>query len=83
MQSRNINLYELDALNVDATGDQPGQRSTFADLHDNSKRWNLSYLTNLGCNWVWFQPIHPDGIDRTPDRSEHEPRRTPSAAPTR
>ena len=62
VQSRNMNLYELDALNVDATGDQPGQRSTFADLHDNSKRWNLNYLTGLGCNWVWFQPIHPDGI---------------------
>ena len=63
IQARNINLYELDALNVDASGDQPAQRSTFADLHDNTKRWNLDYLQNLGCNWVWFQPIHPDGID--------------------
>ncbi len=62
-QARDIQLYELDALNIDAAGDQPGQRSTFADLHDSTKRWNLSYLTNLGCNWVWFQPIHPDGID--------------------
>ena len=62
VQSRNINLYELDALNVDATGDLPSQRSTFADLHDSTKRWNLTYLSNLGCNWVWFQPIHPDGI---------------------
>ena len=73
-QSRNINLYELDALNVDATGDQPGQRSTFADLHDSSKRWNLNYLTNLGCNWVWFQPIHPDGITgRQTDPNTNQP----------
>lgn len=62
-QSRDIQLYELNALNVDATGDQPYQRSTFADLHDSSKRWNLDYVKNLGCNWLWFQPIHPDGID--------------------
>ncbi len=62
-QARDIQLYELDALNVDATGDQPYQRSTFDDLHDSSKRWNLDYLKNLGCNWLWFQPIHPDGID--------------------
>ena len=62
-QARGIQLYELNALNVDATGDQPGQRSTFPDLSDSTKRWNLTYLKNLGCNWLWFQPIHPDGID--------------------
>src|SRR5256885_2764692 len=39
------------------------QRSTFADLHNSAKRWNLDYLKNLGCNWLWFQPIHPNGID--------------------
>ena len=44
-------------------GDQMKQRSTFADLHNNSKRWNLDYLKNLGCNYLWFQPIHPNGID--------------------
>ena len=66
-QARDIQLYELDTLNIDATGDQPGQRSTFPDLADNSKRWNLSYLKNLGCNWLWFQPIHPDGIDGRQD----------------
>ena len=62
-QARDIQLYELNVLNVDATGDQPGQRSTFPDLSDNTKRWNLNYLKNLGDNWVWLQPIHPDGID--------------------
>ena len=39
------------------------QRSTFADLHNSAKRWNLDYLKNLGCNYLWFQPIHPNGID--------------------
>lgn len=62
-QTRDIQLYELNTLNVDATGDQPYQRSTFPDLSNGSKRWNLTYLKNLGCNWLWFQPIHPDGID--------------------
>ncbi|MDQ6623954.1 MAG: alpha-amylase family glycosyl hydrolase, partial [Verrucomicrobiota bacterium] len=61
--ARNINLYELNTLNIDASGDQFTQRSTFADLHDNSKRFNLNYLKSLGCNYLWFQPIHPNGID--------------------
>jgi alpha amylase-like protein len=61
--ARDINLYEVNTLNIDATGDQMNQRSTFADLHNNSKRWNLNYLKNLGCNYLWFQPIHPNGID--------------------
>ena len=61
--ARDINLYEINTLNVNATGDQMAQRSTFADLHNNSKRFNLSYLQNLGCNYLWFQPIHPNGID--------------------
>ena len=66
-RSRDIQLYELNTLNIDATGQLASQRSTFADLHDNTKRWNLNYLTNLGCNWLWFQPIHPDGIDGRQD----------------
>ena len=65
--SRDIRLYELNTLNIDATGQLASQRSTFADLHDSSKRFNLSYLSNLGCNWLWFQPIHPDGIDGRQD----------------
>ena len=62
-QARDVQLYEANALFVDATGDQPAQRSTFPDFSDSSKRWNLTYLKNLGCNWVWFQPIHPVGIE--------------------
>ena len=63
-QTRDIQLYELNVLNVDATGDQPAQRSTFPDLSDTSKHFNLqNYLRNIGSNWVWLQPIHPDGID--------------------
>jgi glycosidase len=61
--ARDINLYEINTLNIDASGDQMSQRSTFADLHNNAKRWNLNYLKNLGCNYLWFQPIHPNGID--------------------
>ncbi len=61
--ARKINLYEINTLNIDASGDQMAQRSTFADLHNNAKRWNLDYLKNLGCNYLWFQPIHPNGID--------------------
>lgn len=61
--ARDINLYEINTLNINASGDQMNQRSTFADLHNNAKRWNLNYLKNLGCNYLWFQPIHPNGID--------------------
>ncbi|MBA3961668.1 MAG: hypothetical protein H0X40_07190 [Chthoniobacterales bacterium] len=61
--ARNLSLYEANVLNIDASGDQMAQRSTFADLHDSSKRWNLDYVKNLGSNFIWFQPIHPNGID--------------------
>ncbi len=61
--ARDINLYEVNTLNVNASGDQPAQRGTFPDLHDPSKRVNLDYVKNLGCNYMWFQPIHPNGID--------------------
>lgn len=61
--ARNISLYETNVINVDASGDQMSQRSTFADLHDSTKRWNLDYLQALGSNYIWFQPIHPNGID--------------------
>jgi Bacterial TSP3 repeat len=76
-QSRNIQLYELDTLNINATGssqasdsDSVSQRGTFEDLDDNGKTIrgggasvaDLNYIKNLGCNWLWFQPIHPAGI---------------------
>ncbi len=28
-----------------------------------TNRFNLAYAQNLGVNWLWFQPIHPIGID--------------------
>jgi Alpha amylase, catalytic domain len=43
--------------------DAPGtaQTSSFPDT-DGFDRVNLSYLRNLGVNWLWFQPIHPQGV---------------------
>ena len=65
--ARDINLYEINVLNVEANGDTFATRSTFEDLFDapnaphqgSENRWNLPYLKNLGANWLWFQPIHP------------------------
>ena len=66
--ARDMRLYELNALNVEAEGTLDTQRSTFVDLHDGAgatrtPRWNLDYVKNLGVNWLWFQPIHPYGVD--------------------
>ncbi len=71
-KARDINLYELNAMNIGAQGTQDYQRSTFADLYNGpgsrphdavTNRFNLAYAQNLGVNWLWFQPIHPIGID--------------------
>jgi len=71
-KAREIVLYELNTLNVESQGINQGDRSTFVDLWDGpgsrsynsvSARFNLSYLQNLGVNWLWFQPIHPQGVD--------------------
>jgi len=69
--ARDINLYEVNVFNVEASGDTFATRSTLEDLHNgtgaahnaNNNRWDLDYLKNLGCNWLWFQPIHPNGVD--------------------
>lgn len=70
VDSRNIRLYEINVFNVEATGDTFFTRSTLEDLHNapgaahnGNNRWDLDYLTNLGCNWLWFQPVHPNGIE--------------------
>jgi len=71
-KARDIRLYELNTLTVESQGTNSGDRSTFADLCDGpgaraynavSNRFNLDYVRNLGLNWLWFQPIHPQGID--------------------
>ena len=59
--AREMNVYEINVLNIDATGDTFATRSTFESLTDNT-RWNLDYLRALGANTLWFQPIHPNGI---------------------
>ncbi len=70
VDARDVRLYEINVFNIEATGDTFAQRSTLEDLHNApgaphaaSNRWDLTYLKNLGMNWLWFQPIHPNGID--------------------
>ena len=62
--ARQMQVYEINVLNINATGDTFQTRSTFEDLTDtNSTRVNLDYLRNLGVNTLWFQPIHPNGVE--------------------
>ena len=70
-KARNMTMYELNAMTIDSQGTQDYQRSTFTDLYNGpgsrpydavSNRFNLSYVQNLGINWLWFQPVHPNGI---------------------
>ena len=71
-RARDISMYELNAMNMDSQGTQQSDRSTFTDLYNGpgsrpydavTNRFNLNYAQNLGVNWLWFQPIHPIGID--------------------
>jgi glycosidase len=67
-QARDITLYEVNVLTVAAEGTLSGQRSTFSDLANglgsgHSPRFSLNYVKDLGANMLWFQPIHPNGID--------------------
>jgi glycosidase len=66
-------LYELAVNNTGAQGTATdgSQRSTFVDLYNGPgsrpydpvyNRFNLNYVTNLGVNWLWLEPIHPIGI---------------------
>jgi hypothetical protein len=66
--ARDMRVYEIHVTNVNATGSTFAQRGTFEDLHDPAKRVNIAWLQNLGVNWIWFQPFHPQGIEgRQPD----------------
>lgn len=68
--ARDISLYEINVLNIEATDDTFANRSTIEDmhnapgaLHNGNNRWDLDYLKSLGLNWLWFQPIHPAARD--------------------
>lgn len=58
-----MTMYELHVTNANASGPTFAQRGTFEDLHDPAARVNLQWLGDLGLNWIWFQPFHPQGID--------------------
>jgi hypothetical protein len=66
-------------LSVVATGTQPGQRGTLDAMTSGlsagaGPRFSFPYLSNLGINVVWLQPIHPHGIDgRQIDPSTNQP----------
>jgi glycosidase len=68
--ARNISLYEINTLSIEASGGGFAARSTFEDLHDaagalrtgDGKGFNLDYLNALGVNWLWFQPVHPPAV---------------------
>lgn len=63
--SREIQLYEANPLTITATGTLPSQRGNFATLANGAgggPRFSLQYVKDLGCNMLWFQPIHPNGI---------------------
>lgn len=68
--ARDITLYEINVLNIEATDATFENRSTIEDMHNaagaphnGNNRWDLDYLTSLGANWLWFQPIHPPARD--------------------
>jgi len=61
--ARDMRVYEIHVTNVNATGPTFAQRGTFEDLHDPKARVNLEWLRELGLNWIWFQPFHPQGLD--------------------
>ena len=66
-------IYELAVNNIGAQGaaSDGSQRSTFVDLYNGpgsrsydpvTNPFNLGYVTNLGVNWLWLEPIHPIGV---------------------
>ena len=70
VDARDIILYEVNVLNIEATGDDFASRSTIEDMHNapgaphnGDNRWDLDYLNALGANWLWFQPVHPPARD--------------------
>ena len=68
LKARDLQLYEADPLTITATGTEPGQRGTFASMavaapSAGGPGFSLAYLTQLGVNALWLQPIHPREIE--------------------
>ncbi|GAB4172192.1 MAG: hypothetical protein Fur0032_11590 [Terrimicrobiaceae bacterium] len=68
--ARDLVIYEINVLNIEATDDSFINRSTIEDMHNApgawhnaNNRWDLDYLKALGANCLWFQPIHPAARD--------------------
>ncbi len=91
IQALDIRMYELNVLNQEASGTTLATRSTWEDLWDGSgaihtnpnrtNQFNLDYLKNLGINWIWFQPVHPYGIDGRHLSAQDIKTRDPSTDP--
>lgn len=71
VKAQQLVMYELNVMNANAQGTNQGQQSTFVDLWNGPGAFpsnstanivNFNYLTNLGINTLWIQPIHPIGI---------------------
>ena len=67
-KARDVQMYEVNPLTILATGTNPGQRGTFADLANglpagSGPLFSLAYAKQLGCNMLWLLPIHAAGID--------------------
>jgi predicted RNA-binding protein with TRAM domain len=90
--ARDIRLYEINTLNIEASGTQFSQRSTFEDLSDRpgaihttpgrANNWNLDYASSLGINWLWFQPYHPYGWEGRHESSANINSRAPGSNST-
>lgn len=68
--ARDLVIYEINVLNIEASGSTFETRSTIEDMHNapgaphnTNNRWDLDYLKALGANCLWFQPIHPPARD--------------------
>ncbi len=63
----NLNLYELNPMNAEATSADFFGRSTFEDMYvvniDRPDTISTNYFPQLAVNMVWLQPIHPIGSD--------------------
>ncbi len=69
--ARDLVIYEINTLNIEANGIGFSNRSTLQDLSDRpgaihtnptrANNFNLAYLQGLGVNTLWFQPWHPYG----------------------